>query len=270
MTDEVLLEHRGATALVTLNRPHRLNAIAPETSAAMADILRAAARDNSVHTIVLTGSGDRAFCAGADIKWMEENPEAGPAAWPHRQILSEIYPKPVIAAVRGYCLGGGLELALMADIIVAASDASFGFPELGSVGSYPADGGTFRAPRQLPYRIAMDLLLTGRRMPATEALGRALINDVVAPEAVLPTALEKAERINAYPMVAVGLLKELVLKGLDRPLHEGGAVQPGAWALFEDTEPRLRASVDWQSRKAMSSQSNSVGKTSERIQKGSK
>lgn len=247
MTAEVLLDRRGATALVTIDRPHRLNAIAPSTSAALVESLRAAARDNAVRTIVLTGSGARAFCAGADIKWIQENPEIGPEAWPHRQLLREIYPKPVIAAVRGYCLGGGLELAMMADIIIAAEDASFGFPELGSVGSYPADGGTFRAPRQLPYRIAMDLLLTGRRMQAAEALARALVNDVVATDAVLPAALAKAEQINAYAAVPVGLLKELVLKGLDRPLHEGTA-QPGAWSLFEDTEPRLRESAAWHSR----------------------
>lgn len=242
MTGEVLLDRRGATAVVALNRPERLNAIAPATSAALVEVLRAVATDDDVRSVVLVGSGERAFCAGADIKWMRENPGAGPSTWPHRQLLRTVYPKPVIAAVRGYCLGGGLELAMMADLIVAGTDAVFGFPELASVGSYPADGGTFRAPRQMPYRIAMELLLTGRRMAADEALSWGMVNRVVAPEAVLPAALELANRINALPSVAVRLLKELVLEGLDAPLHDGAGRQ-GAWALLDGSEARLRAAA---------------------------
>lgn len=240
MTEEILLAHHGATAVVTINRPNCLNAITPATSAVLLDTLQAVAWDDAVRTVVLAGSGDRAFSAGADIKWMRKNPAAGPSAWPHRRLLRAIYPKPLIAAVRGYCLGGGLELALMADIIVAASDARFGFPELASVASYPGDGGTFRAPRQLPYRVAMDLLVTGRQMSAAEALARGLINDVVAGDAVLSMALEKAEQINACSPVAVRLLKELVLKGLDCPLHDQDS-GPGAWSLLDDAEPRLHA-----------------------------
>jgi enoyl-CoA hydratase/carnithine racemase len=241
------LSQSGATALITINRPHRLNAIDPEASRALLNYFDELAKDRSVRTVVLTGSGDRAFSAGADIKWMADHPDATPDAWVHRRVLRELYPKPIIAAIRGFCLGGGLELASAADIIVAGSDAQFGFPELAAVGTYPGDGGPLRAPRQLPYRVAVDLLLTGRRLSAAEAYGLGFVNEVVAPEHVVEAALAKAELINARPALAVQITKALVLQGLDMPLFDRSS-EPGAWSLYGEAEKKLHESEEWRGR----------------------
>jgi crotonobetainyl-CoA hydratase len=247
---EILLDTADHIATVTINRPERLNALSPETSRLLAEAIEAACGDDGVWTIILTGAGGRAFCAGADIKWLDAHPEATPGDWVHRErLLMRPLAKPLIAVVGGYCFGGGLEIALAADIIVAEAHAVFAFPEAVNVGSYPGDGGPFRIMRELPHRIALEFLLTGRRMEAREALQYGLVNRIVGPGEGLDEARGIAGEINRGAPVAVRLTKRLALEGLDLPLH----VRPGrrsAWDLYAAAQEELHGSEDWRSREA--------------------
>ncbi len=186
----VRLERAGGVARVTLDRPDRLNAVDSATDAALNELWDALARDPDVRCVVLTGSG-RAFCAGADLK--EDGP--GGLAWWARTgrhgfggiALAGRVPAPVVARVNGLALGGGFEMALGCDVLVAAESASFGLPEP-RVGRLPLDA-MATLPRRLPRALAMGLLLTGRRIGAAEALAAGLVNEVV-PDAELDRAVD--------------------------------------------------------------------------------
>ena len=155
--------------------------------------------------------------------------------------------KPIIAAVNGYCLGGGFEIALCCDLIIATTNAIFGLPELKNAGSFPGDGGPFRLPRQIPQRIAMDMLLTDMRLSSKEALRLGLINQIVSSDDLLNKALEKAEQINKAPPIAVRLTRNLVYSSLDLPLNEPEDTSFSSWDLYNDAEKKLHQSEDWKS-----------------------
>ena len=246
--DEIVFETLGHTAVVTIDRPASLNALTPDTIRALNDAFARFLDDETLWTAVLTGAGERAFCVGADLKWMAAHPQATLDDWGQREgfVRRPIW-KPIIAAVNGYCLGGGLEVALSCDLIIASQTATFGFPELRTAGSFPGDGGPLRLPRQLPFRVALDMLLTGRRMDAGEAWQRGLVNEVVPPQRLMDAALAKAGEINESPPLAVQLTKELAYRGLDFPLAEETPPGGGAWDLYEGAETRLRESEDWKS-----------------------
>ncbi|MDR7556329.1 MAG: enoyl-CoA hydratase-related protein [Armatimonadota bacterium] len=217
----LLVERDGPVVVVTLHRPQVLNALNRATMDELVDALEAADRDDDVRCMVLTGS-DRAFAAGADVT---EFVEATPVTmltgyrfqqWERIRHLS----KPLIAAVRGYALGGGCELAMLCDMIVAGESARFGQPEI-NIGLMPGAGGTQRLTRAVGKARAMEIVLTGRHVPAAEAYAMGLVTRVVPDEVVLDEARRLAHLIASKPPVAVRLAKEAVLRAFDTTLEVG-------------------------------------------------
>jgi enoyl-CoA hydratase len=249
MSDERLVLHatEGQVALLTLNRPKVLNALSPALIDELIAALAACDADERIRAIVISG-GPRVFAAGADIKAMAE---ATPTAMLTRRMIERwsriaATRKPLIAAVSGYALGGGCELAMMCDIIVASETAQFGQPEI-NIGVIPGAGGTQRLTRALgPYR-AMELILTGDTLPADEALRHGLVNRVVPVEALLAEATRLAQRIAEKPPLAVQLAKEAVRAAAETTLREGLAIELRNFYLLFDTEDQkegMRAFVE--------------------------
>lgn len=217
----VLVEIRGAVGLVTLNRPKALNALNAELIEALAQAFEALETDDAVGAVVLTGS-EKAFAAGADVKEMAAKTYSEAflqdfvAAWARITACR----KPSIAAVSGYALGGGCELAMMCDLILAAETAKFGQPEI-TLGILPGFGGTQRLARAVGKAKAMDLVLTGRMMDAAEAERAGLVSRVVPAERLLDEALEAAAKIAGFSRVAVYAAKEAVQVAFETSLAEG-------------------------------------------------
>jgi enoyl-CoA hydratase len=212
----------AGVALVTLERPDVLNALSFDLLDELAAILDRLDADRDCRAIVLTGSGSRAFAAGADIRELaRQTPvsllvENRFAVWDRIGAIRT----PLIAAIRGFALGGGCELAMSCDIIVAAEDASFGQPEI-NLGVMPGAGGTQRMTRAIGKARAMDLILTGRTIGAVEAERIGLVSRVVAPDDTLDTAIELASRIAGQPPVAVLAAKEAIKQADELPLSAG-------------------------------------------------
>jgi enoyl-CoA hydratase len=220
--ENILVETRGRVGLITLNRPKQLNAL---NDALMDDLGRALAdfdADAGIAAIVLTGS-EKAFAAGADITAMKDLSYAeafgGDFITRNWERMKSIR-KPVIAAVSGYALGGGCELAMMCDIIIAADTAKFGQPEV-KLGILPGAGGTQRLPRAVGKAKAMDMVLTGRMMDAAEAERVGLVSRVVAPDRVLEEALTAAAQIGEYSLPSILAAKEAVNRSFESSLAEG-------------------------------------------------
>lgn len=218
----VLVERRGRVGLLTLNRPDQLNALSDALIDLLGDELEAMDADESIGAIVITGAG-KAFAAGADIGAMAE--------WSFMDVYKTNYVsrnwdrlsrvrKPVIAAVGGFALGGGCELAMTCDLIIAAEDARFGQPEI-RLGVLPGAGGTQRLPRALGKAKAMDLCLTARMMDAQEAERAGLVSRVVPAERLLDEALEAAARIAGFSLPVAMMIKELVNRAFESGLSEG-------------------------------------------------
>ncbi|MGC4998434.1 enoyl-CoA hydratase-related protein [Streptomyces sp. DT195] len=212
-----LTERHGHTLLVTLNRPHAMNSVDAALSAAVGAALDEAEHDPEVWAVVLTGAGERAFCAGADLKALargEALHAPGHEEWGFAGYVRHAIGKPTIAAVNGFALGGGTELTLASDLAVAADTAVFGLPEV-SRGIFAAAGGAFRLAQQLPRKVAMEMILTGEPVTAARALELGLINQVVPAAEVIDTALALAERICANAPLAVQAGKRVALGILD-------------------------------------------------------
>ncbi|GAA2454875.1 crotonobetainyl-CoA hydratase [Actinomadura vinacea] len=241
----VRYEKRDHVARVTLNRPEVLNAMDLRTHEELAAIWDDVEADDEVRVAVLTGAGDRAFSVGQDLKERARLTEQGAPpttfgsrgqpGWPR---LTERFTlsKPVVARVHGYALGGGFELALACDLIVASEEAVFALPEV-KLGLVPGAGGAFRLARQMPLKAAMGYLLTGRRMTAATALRFGLVNDVV-PYAGLDRCIAEwtTDLVRSAPL-SVWALKESVLRSVDMPLEE-------AFSTRYVWEQRRRASDD--------------------------
>jgi enoyl-CoA hydratase len=209
-------------ALLTLDRPEVLNAIDSTTLVELVEALEQLDSDESCRCVVITGAGEKAFAAGADIREMAA---ATPTSLAKANSFSRWerlrrFRKPIIAAVRGYALGGGCELAMACDLIVASDDAVFGQPEI-RIGVIPGAGGTQRLTRALGKAKAMELILTGRQMPAREAEAHGLVNRVVGREQMLPQALALAGEIAALPPLAVMAAKEAVNRAFELSLEAG-------------------------------------------------
>src|SRR4030088_88158 len=181
--NKVLFEVRDRVARVTLNRPASMNAVDGETEHELQRIWTAIEADRDVRVVVLTGAGDRAFCAGSDMKHSDH--KTGLEYWAAPRpggfggiALRQTLDIPVLARVNGFALGGGFEMVLGCDIVIACDDASFGLPEV-RVGRLPLDGGMTLLQRQIPHRLAMGMLLTGQRIDAARALDWGLVNEVV-------------------------------------------------------------------------------------------
>jgi E-phenylitaconyl-CoA hydratase len=211
-------------AVITINRPERLNAMDAAAYKALSEAWIRVRDDNEIRSAVITGAGDRSFTTGADLKSYVTDPADLSGFWQtqREQLLNrglEIY-KPVIAAVNGYCLGGGMTLMLATDIRVAADHASFGLAEV-KRGIIAANGGTQRVLGQLPYAIGMELLLTGDRFDAATAERWGLVNRVVPLSDLIDTAMGYARRIAQNAPLAVQAAKELALRSRDTDLPTG-------------------------------------------------
>lgn len=216
MTDTVtvpaaLTERRGNVLLITLNRPDARNAVNGAVSTAVGDALEQAQGDPEIRAVVITGSGDKSFCAGADLKAISKGePLFHPAhpEWGFAGYVRHFIDKPTITAVNGTALGGGTELALASDLVVAKESVVFGLPEV-KRGLIAGAGGVFRIAEQLPRKVALELLFTGESMPAADALRWGLINQVVADGTELEAALALAERITVNAPLAVQASKRV-------------------------------------------------------------
>jgi crotonobetainyl-CoA hydratase len=215
----VLVELRGHVLVVTLNRPEARNAINLEVSNLIGDALERAETDSDVWVLVITGAGDQAFCAGADLKAISRG-ESIMSADPIRrrrgfaQYVSHPIGKPTIAAVNGFALGGGTEITLASDLAVAADVAQFGLPEVRR-GIIAGAGGTFRLPRQIPRKVAMEVMLTGAPITAHRALELGLVNRVAPQADVLDAALDLAARICVNAPLSVQATKRIATGVVD-------------------------------------------------------
>jgi E-phenylitaconyl-CoA hydratase len=225
-------------ALITINRPERLNAMDAEHYAALSDAWIQVRDDPKIRVAVITGAGERSFTTGADIKsFISVAPEMSEFWLTQReQLLNrglEVF-KPVIAAVNGYCLGGGMTLMLATDLRIAVPHATFSLAEVRR-GVIPANGGTQRILHQLPHAIAMELLLTGESIDAETAARWGLINRVVAPGELISSSLELAGRIVAAAPLAVQAAKELAIRSRDLDLASGLRMEQAMLRLLLDT-----------------------------------
>jgi len=246
--ENILVETRGRVGLVRLNRPKALNALNDALMNELGEALAKLDDDEGIGAIVLAGS-DKAFAAGADIGAMKD--------WSYMDVYKSDYitrnweglrsiRKPVIAAVAGYALGGGCELAMMCDIILAADGAKFGQPEI-KLGIIPGAGGTQRLPRAVGKAKAMDLVLTGRAMDAQEAERAGLVSRVVAPDKLLDEALAVAAQIAEFSLPSVMMAKEAVNRAYEAPLAEGMLFERRLFhALFatEDQKEGMAAFIE--------------------------
>lgn len=209
----VRTERRDHVLLVTLDRPEARNAVNGEVSTLLGNALHEADTDPEIRVVVITGAGERSFCAGADLKAISRGEDIFPAEnrqWGFAGMMQQYVSVPVIAAVNGTALGGGCEIALACDLVVAADHAVFGLPEVRR-GLIAAAGGAFRLPAQLPHRVAMEMMLTGEPITAGRALDLHLINHVVPADRLLDTALELAGTIAANAPLAVQGTKRVAL-----------------------------------------------------------
>jgi len=237
----IRVERHEHVAVVCIERPEALNAINSVDRAALRsawDLVRA---DEKIWVAVLTGAGDKAFCAGNDLHNPPPEPEqfvAGYLAAGRESIIAGMdMTKPLIAAVNGYALGGGLELALACDIRICTPNAQFGAVEV-KTGTMAAAGSTQRLPRIVPHAVAMQMLLTGDRLTADEALRSGLVTEIVPQERLRLRALELGARICQNGPLAVRATKFAATRGINMPLGEGMVLETLLWGLLRDTEDR--------------------------------
>ena len=239
----IITKIQDGVAIVTLNRPEAMNSIDPESNDQLLEAWDEVSRNEEIRVLVVTGAGERAFCTGADLK--KTMPPADSAA---RQIFSggakhfnfgtlQTH-KPVIAAINGYALGGGLELALLADIRICSENAQFGLPEV-RVGSIPGAGGTQRLIRAVGQSDAMWMLLTGERIDANDALRIGLVSKVVPLLALQETAINLARAMAANAPLAITAAKRLAMTGRELSLAGGLELERQAFGLLRDSEDRL-------------------------------
>ncbi len=236
---------------ITIARPEQRNALTPRDMVSLREAFIAAERDDAIKVIVITGAGEKAFCAGADVKATLPASRTFVSAYFDR-ISDETHPlyirnisltrlgltKPVIAAVNGAAVGGGMEIALNADLCIASSNARFGLTEV-RIGSIPAIAGIQRLVRSLPRPVAMKLLLTGDVIDAHAALRWGLVSEVVTPEALMPHVKQVAKRIADNAPLAVRSAKLLAEKAFQLPLSEAASVEELLWGHLYASEDRI-------------------------------
>ncbi|OBJ07671.1 crotonase/enoyl-CoA hydratase family protein [Mycobacterium sp. 1465703.0] len=235
-----LAERRGNVMVITINRPEARNAVNAAVSIGLGDALEEAQHDPELRAVVVTGAGDKSFCAGADLKAIarrENIYHPGHPEWGFAGYVHHFIDKPTIAAVNGTALGGGTELALASDLVVADERAQFGLPEV-KRGLIAAAGGVFRIADQLPRKVAMQLLLTGEPLTAAQACEWGLINQVVAQGSVLDAALALAERVTVNAPLSVQASKR-VAYGVDDGVIVGD--EPGWERTMREMKALLKS-----------------------------
>ncbi|MAY61089.1 MAG: enoyl-CoA hydratase [Rhizobiales bacterium] len=242
--------HEGV-ATITIDRPEKLNALSLAMYDALGAAFAEANRNDAVNAVVLTGAGDRAFCVGADL--LESIPALARddfdiSAWDPAHLKGVEFYKPIVAAVRGMCIGGGFELILGTDIRIASEDAAFQLPEVGH-GFVPAGGTLVRLVRQIAYAHAMEIMLSGRRFTAGEMQVRGVVNEIVKPGDTLARAQEIAGVLAGYSPIAVQAIKRAALTFNDIPLDEAFA-REAKLGQTTFTSDRARQGLDAFSRRA--------------------
>jgi enoyl-CoA hydratase len=248
------IDRRGPLTVVTINRPEARNALDFETMAGIGAALVAAEHDPEVRAVILTGAGDRAFCAGMDLRAFADGAPAVDDDRPGLEVLTDrIYPKPVIAAVNGAAVGGGFELVLACDLVVAADHARFGLPEVRR--GLIAGGGGTRLPRRIPLAVALELGLTGEYIGAERAHELGLVNRVVPGAGLLEAATELAGLVARNAPLALAVTKTLMLReaagalmeeitAAGKVVFESADALEGARAFTEKREPRWTPLVE--------------------------
>ncbi|GAB6152038.1 enoyl-CoA hydratase-related protein [Desulfosporosinus burensis] len=235
----LLLEQSGAVAILTINRPKALNALNSDTLSELSTVLDELGRDSSVKVVVLTGSGEKAFVAGADISQMKDfNPLEGRrfAQLGHATFRKlELMPQPVIAAINGFALGGGCELAMACDLRIASENAKFGQPEV-TLGLTAGFGGTQRLPRLVGTGIASELLFSGDIIDANEAYRIGLVNRIYPLNTLKEEALKLANRIAGRAPAAVQLSKSAIQRGMNMDLDSAQAYEAEVFGLTCSTQ----------------------------------
>jgi crotonobetainyl-CoA hydratase len=237
----VTVARHGHVLVVTLNRPAAMNAVNAEVSGLVGDALELADRDAAVHAVVLTGAGERAFCAGADLKALARGEPVrapGHAEWGFAGYVRHPISKPTIAAVNGFALGGGTELVLASDLAVAAETATLGLPEVAR-GLFAGAGGAFRLSAQVPRKAAMELLLTGASITAARGCELGLVNRVVPAGQALAAALSMAQAISVNAPLAVQAAKRVA-----NSAYGGQESEVAAWQRSDSELEALRRSAD--------------------------
>jgi crotonobetainyl-CoA hydratase len=236
------IERDGRTLIVTINRPDRMNALHPPANAELETVFNDFAADPELWVAILTGAGPRAFSAGNDLRWQAEGnavtvPKTGFAGLTSRWDLD----KPIIAAVNGVAMGGGFEIALACDIILASDTATFALPEP-KVGLAALAGGLHRLPRTIGVKRAMGMILTGRSVSAAEGKALGFVHDVVTPDALLDAAKALAAQICELSPMSIRASKQVVSRSLDTPslqaAYEGQMAHPAVNALWKSEDLR--------------------------------
>ena len=227
-------------AFITLNRPEAMNSLDPESVIRLAEIWAEVRTDDDIRVAILTGTGEKSFCTGTDMKKTPPPAECMASIWlregqpivPHMKTW-----KPIICAINGYAVGGGLEMALACDLRIASSNAKFGLTEV-KVASLAGLNGTQCLPRAIPQAVAMKMLLTGEMIDAQEAYRVGLISDVVRPEELMDLATQYATKIAGNAPLSVKAAKQAAVMGLDMTLDNGIAFSHLLWGALRDTEDR--------------------------------
>ncbi len=235
----VLTEREGHLAIITVNRREKLNALDHATVGDLQRTVEELAADQAVGAIILTGAGEKAFVAGADIAGLKgQGVLGGHANARHGQSLTQALedsPKPVLCAINGFALGGGLEIALACDMRFASSNAKLGLPEV-SLGIIPGYGGTQRLPRLIGMGMALEMILSGDHISADEALRIGLVNAVYAPEDLLLEVKKKAARMVSRGPQALAMAKQAARRGAELSLDEGLSLEADLFGMISSTE----------------------------------
>jgi len=251
MADEVLRERRGHVEIITINRPEARNAINGAVSQAMSAAFDELADDADAWVVVLTGSGDKAFSAGMDLKAFSSG-EGGAiigATGGFAGIAKRDFPKPIIAAVNGSALAGGCEIVLSCDLVVAAEHATFGIPEV-KRGLIAGAGGLIRLPKRLPMAVALELALTGDPIDAHRALALGLVNRVVPAGELLPQSLELADRIAQNAPLAVRHSKAVMRHSADVSEEEGWKLNDAAVGVVFSSADAMEGPIAFAEKRA--------------------
>jgi enoyl-CoA hydratase/carnithine racemase len=238
----LLQEEKDAVVVLTLNRPDAMNSLSSELSLALQNAVKEISQRRDVRAVVITGAGDRAFCAGADLKERRDLDAEG--KWQQRSRIWELneaiwrMPQPVIAAVHGFCLGGGFEVALYCDLRVAADNAVFSFPEM-TLGAYPGAGAAVVLPRLIGRGRAKEIFFTARKVKAEEALALGIVEWVVTRDQIINKAFEIANEIKKSSPLGVAGIKQMVNFGADLTFEEANALNDKLRRPLEATKDYL-------------------------------